>query len=263
MSRFKVIVFAFLLALSLHFRVFASTNPYTAIPPFLQQGKYANIMLVLDFSGSMSNYAYRDFEYNSSKTYIGYFIPDAKYKYSYSGMRIFYRDKNGAYTGNYLNYSYMAKLDILKWILTGGGPVVTSTTREKYLDLGGIYIPIKDVSTYNPKTGRLEGILQKIEKLSEHPRIGLEIYALRGSSIVQDWDYPSYKYKKLIRTINREYADGGTPTGEALDEVKRYFSRQNGVWGGFKKTDSKYIDPYKFKIKGTLMDVHCTKNYFF
>jgi len=56
--------------------------------------------------------------------------------------------------------------------------------------------------------------------------------------------------------------NGGTPTGEALDEIKRYFSREDGVWKfGFRKSDQNYQDPYEFEVNGQNVEVHCAKNF--
>ncbi|WP_456438067.1 pilus assembly protein [Desulfurobacterium sp.] len=266
-----LIFFMFLLTFGRSYA--GSLNPYFSLPPFLQQGKFANLMLVLDYSGSMNDYAYFD-TYNDSSNYYGYFI--GKQKYS---LETFVTD-DGNYvyvwvpsssgdTGNYLNWEYMRKIDILRWILTGG-PVKKLTLVSHGKKVSGYYvllktmegkryIPVKYVTSYNSTTGQVEGVLQKIERLKEHPRVGLEIFS--GTNVVRKWIYPSFKYKKVISAINYKPAKDGTPTGEALDEVRRYFSREDGVWGGFKKSDSSYVDPYKFKINGTWMDVHCTKNY--
>ncbi|WP_457567181.1 pilus assembly protein [Desulfurobacterium sp.] len=260
-----------LLVVVLSTSVFAATlNPYTAIPPFVQQSSFANLMLVLDYSGSMNFPAYQGESYNASKIYFGYFKPDKKYDFKiiyvpgigYCGY--FYESPDGE-SGNYLNWEYMARIDILRLILTGGAEYTIKVDGKKqnavFCDGHFSFIPSSQTIAYNSETGHVEGILQKIQRLRKRPRIGCEIYAYTGK-IVKKWVYPSYNYSKVIHNINKVDAYGGTPTGEALDEVRRYFSLKNGVWkGGFKKSNMGYVNPYKFKVDGKKIDVRCTKNY--
>ena len=127
-----------------------AVNPYCATPPFIQSKIPSNIMLVLDYSGSMGWDAYSG-NYDSNKTYYGYFIPNSMYKCSkwscewqdecncdgywyidnsssfdnsndgtYKSDHGYYFTVKREYSGNVLNWFYMERIDILRWILTGG-----------------------------------------------------------------------------------------------------------------------------------------------
>jgi type IV pilus assembly protein PilY1 len=322
-------------------------NPYAAVPPFLKQDTYANLMLVLDYSGSMTDRAYPD-DFDPNKTYVGYFDPESRYtdeciegdRSSEFTKWLWRKDPNGDYTGNYLNWHYMTRIDLLRWILTGGKTVKRKVSNKgigileidynlsllsfKRLLYGNYYyktfcekynknrqnfcnaecydytppfqymnlykdrlcfwlcwypehFPVEklsvncispqenykeyietylgdlivgeDSSSYNTKTGQIEGLLQKLERLKVHPRVGAVIFGESGNSVIKKWVYPLPYYGKVIEAINNITPKGATPTGEALDEVRRYFSLKSGKWaGGFSKNDPDYVNPYVFDI---------------
>lgn len=99
---------------------------YYVIPPFMQQDVYSNVYMALDYSGSMTSRAYPS--YSDTSSYFGYFDKDAKYRCdggttsNYSCSGIWVKDNvNGTYSGNRLNYELMERIDILRYVLTGGG----------------------------------------------------------------------------------------------------------------------------------------------
>jgi type IV pilus assembly protein PilY1 len=116
-------------------------DDYYAIPPFIQLNTYANLYLVLDYSGSMAYQAYRNLTYNPTNTYFGYYDSNSNYKCNGSidnrnyvppgyneGFANYihcdgqwYKDSNGEYSGNELNFYNMSRIDILRFVLTGGG----------------------------------------------------------------------------------------------------------------------------------------------
>lgn len=137
---------------------FAATNGegYCQVPPYVIQNTPPNIMVVVDISGSMYNFAYSDgFEtvataddnmctgsgspctgfanpgaYPTYK-YYGYFNPDYWYTYGsnkfaptapktgsgFSGARA---KNSNEWDGNFLNWLTMRRTDILRKVLTGG-----------------------------------------------------------------------------------------------------------------------------------------------
>ncbi len=127
----------FVLVVFFGFKSYGIDKTYCAKPPFIQTVVPANIMLVLDYSGSMGWAAYADRDpngatdyqqvqtdngvvisyYHPNKTYYGYFKPDARYS---EVNEVWQEDPNGYYSGNWLNWKYMKRIDILRWILTGG-----------------------------------------------------------------------------------------------------------------------------------------------
>ena len=106
-----------------------SMSDYTAIPPFVSNTVPANILLLLDNSGSMNNMAYTT-AFNTATTYSGLF--DATECYSYSS-NVFQPDPsanpatpgtctNASYpwSGNLLNYAAQREIDMVKWVMVGG-----------------------------------------------------------------------------------------------------------------------------------------------
>ncbi|MCX5716930.1 MAG: hypothetical protein NTW44_01205 [Nitrospirae bacterium] len=131
----------------------ATMNDYCQVPPYVIQNVPSNIMIIVDNSGSMFNFAYSDgFEttitndcavsgfpctgftnpgaYPTYK-YYGYFDPD--YWYTYTSNRfIATAPKTGSgitgarakasaeWDGNFLNWLAMRRIDIVRKVLTGG-----------------------------------------------------------------------------------------------------------------------------------------------
>ncbi len=134
----------------------AVMEDYCAVPPYIIQNVPPNVMIVLDNSGSMFNFAYSD-GFNTTATgddnscansgspctgftnpgtypdykYYGYFNPD--YWYTYTSNRFIStapktgsgltgaRSKNAAeWDGNFLNWMSMRRIDIIRKVMTGG-----------------------------------------------------------------------------------------------------------------------------------------------
>ncbi len=265
----NLLCFLFLLLSIISGRSFATMNDeYVAIPPFISEDVYSNLMLVLDYSGSMTWDAYADvcfpdsdtvykkvytdngwvFScYSPEKTYYGYFNPTLKYDYN-PRKGYWYINEGGIYSGNYLNWLYMTRIDILRWILTGG----KISHNGKYVVLSnGDRIKIEDVSSYNEHTGEVGGIFQKLEGKRIKPRVGLEIYySNNGINPNYYLINPSFNYTEVINNINSISPDGWTPTGPALNVVKRFFSREFSY------------DPYEFSVSNNVtLEVPCSKNF--
>jgi nitrogen regulatory protein PII-like uncharacterized protein len=125
----------------------------------------------------------------------------------------------------------------------------------------GTKIYANSTITYNPANGQVEGLLQRLEEVSYKPRVGAALYSNPSDDeVIKDWIYPGYSYSGVIDVINNENPEGGTPTGEAFDEIKRYFSRESGVWGGFSTNDAGYVDPYTFTINVDNYTIEDSKN---
>ena len=150
-------IYMLLLFFNWYFFSYSASN-YCATPPFLNASVPPNILFVIDKSGSMSWAAYyktwsptNDIsdigEYDSSKTYEGYFIPNKVYKlkngiweeteetencnlhhftYYYGGKGIYkyytFYWAEGICSGNKLNFARMTRVDLLRWAITGGRP---------------------------------------------------------------------------------------------------------------------------------------------
>ncbi|MGE4517982.1 MAG: pilus assembly protein [Desulfobacteraceae bacterium] len=128
----------------------ASNSDYAALPPFISADAKANVLFVMDYSGSMqgpANYGtvwhgysydvanYGNFSnninvsYDKSKIYFGYFDTEKYYKYNSLGY--WEIDENTSYTdreigskdslsGNFLNFILMSRVDVSFKSLFGG-----------------------------------------------------------------------------------------------------------------------------------------------
>ncbi len=112
---------------------------YCSTPPFLSQAIYPNVLILLDNSGSMNEFAYKESSsciniytkwrtyynltvysgYNPDTSYYGYFDPNTKYTYDSTG-EYFEASGTGQWSGNFLNWLTMRRIDIAKKVLIGG-----------------------------------------------------------------------------------------------------------------------------------------------
>jgi type IV pilus assembly protein PilY1 len=82
----RLTFFAFMAMCLLAHQVFAADmEDYCQAPPFLSDTPRPNVMLMVDASGSMSEWAYMD-AYTSTKVYEGYFDPTKDYLQDASGV---------------------------------------------------------------------------------------------------------------------------------------------------------------------------------
>ena len=95
----------------------ADMSSYCKAPLFLGAVK-PNVLIILDTSGSMNSLAYSS-AYSSSNTYYGYFDDTKDYSYN-STDNYFYEDAGGSWSGNFLNWVTMRRIDVAKRVLTGG-----------------------------------------------------------------------------------------------------------------------------------------------
>ena len=111
-------MFVSVLILLLAFSVQGVTCQY---PPFGYVSVPPNVLIILDNSGSMYELAYkRDKHYNKNKLYYGYFDPHSNYSYTRNNGGYFYKDPNGKWSGNFLNWLTMRRVDIMRKVLVGG-----------------------------------------------------------------------------------------------------------------------------------------------
>ncbi|MGA1846945.1 pilus assembly protein [Deferribacter abyssi] len=131
----------FLLLLLFFVKIVFATTPYDAIPPFIVTGIKPNVLLLLDNSGSMNEFAYKEkydyrsysnncslsalvyYGYDNNKNYYGLFDSTKWYSYDNS-KQYFYLDSNGKWYGNFLNWLVTRRTDVVKKILTGGKYVI-------------------------------------------------------------------------------------------------------------------------------------------
>jgi type IV pilus assembly protein PilY1 len=123
-------------------------NDYTAYPPFISQAVPPNVLLLVDNSGSMYEFAYKkagtgssigspDTSYTSITDYYGYFDSNAMYKYNSSGgyfeLDSKTPDRTNFSSGNFLNWLTMRRVDVVRKVLTGGKTTNRGTPNPRYL----------------------------------------------------------------------------------------------------------------------------------
>lgn len=159
-------------------------------------------------------------------------------------------------SGNYLNYQYMTRMDLLRWALTGGSPegcngTIARCDPEVYpnpqlnCDSYGCILASSDGTTkvkvpWERITGGSGGLLFRLKNLSPRPVMGAMFF--RGSGVVQTvyiGDFTASAsfdgvnpYKNVITAINSVFPQGTTPTAPALWDAYNYFAQRNPNYGG-------------------------------
>lgn len=164
----------------------ASMYDYCQVPPYVVQNVAPNVMLLIDTSGSMFNFAYFDgydtqdatddnlcnditkpcTNFNPSVTYYGYFNPQTWY--AYSSNRFVPQGLKGSYTrnpatdwdGNFLNWLTMRRVDVLRKVMTGGKTTTGEGSGYDRLvgevadcDARGKYKRVSNAANYTPYSG--------------------------------------------------------------------------------------------------------------
>ncbi len=124
---------------------FAAMSSYCAAPPFVTQSVIPNVLIILDNSGSMYDFAYKttgtgndpknpDQSFSPSTVYYGYFNSQKKYSYSTNSGGYFYENSNGSWDGNFLNWLTMRRVDVVRKVLVGGKEINRANpTSAQYL----------------------------------------------------------------------------------------------------------------------------------
>lgn len=127
-------------------------------PPFISAGASPMVMMVMERDHKLYYEAYNDAQdldgdglldvgYKHSIDYYGYFDPYKCYTYSTTGQHKFiptrysatkYCGGSGEWSGNFLNWLSMSRMDVLKRVLYGGQ---RSSDNSSETVLEGVYIP--------------------------------------------------------------------------------------------------------------------------
>jgi len=101
------------------------------LPPFLAMEEKPSLTFILDTSSSMLERAYSD-PFNGTREYYGYFDPHSSYSYNAeSDTPHFFADNaTGEWSGNFLNWAAMLRIDVARKVLTGGKFDTPSTCYE-------------------------------------------------------------------------------------------------------------------------------------
>ena len=136
MSKIRSVFIIAIYILALGQPIFAGDpcTDYSKEPPFLSENALPSTTLIIDFSGSMNEHAYQEFAikwdngtsnstgftgFDSTKEYYGYFDPDSYYEYS-SEMFRNSTSSSSSWSGNFLNWVTMHRIDIMRKAMTGG-----------------------------------------------------------------------------------------------------------------------------------------------
>jgi type IV pilus assembly protein PilY1 len=144
-----IIIITIVVFISLQAGSAPSLNDYTAYPPFISQAVPPNVLILLDNSGSMYEFAYKtaetggkssnpDMSYSSATDYYGYFDYNALYKYHDAGG-YFEVDTSKAlnrmsfWSGNFLNWLTMRRVDVVRKVLMGGKATNRASVNPRFL----------------------------------------------------------------------------------------------------------------------------------
>lgn len=231
-----------------------SGTGFCQVPPFMsgQNALKPNVLIIFDTSGSMGENPYSGKTYDCTETgakstlatctnYYGYFEKDKMYQLNSSkytidtGTTLNLSPANGTGTGkglsgNYLNFSQMQKVDIIRKILVGGqvatgtgyssrGSATGGTNKRYLLTEGNKYV---EYGTTDP-TGVIQSVYSKV-------RFGIMVFNQNsndkgtgdGGNIAAPFGTSE---ASLISIVEGNTTDPGgyTPLAETLYEATRYF----------------------------------------
>ncbi|MBE0605217.1 MAG: hypothetical protein IH610_02890 [Deltaproteobacteria bacterium] len=159
-------------------RADAGMTDYCQIPPYVVQNVPPNVLILFDISGSMLNFAYRDgyqtttttddhsctesdpcTQYIAGHGYYGYFDPNQWYTYAsgvFNPAGPISGSKSANYwSGDFLNWLTMRRIDVMRKVLTGGRPNGTKIDGQPAdYDGRGLYkrVTSTDLGLYTPFT---------------------------------------------------------------------------------------------------------------
>lgn len=237
-----------------------SGSTYCQVPPFMdgQSVLKPNVMLIFDNSGSMGSTAYYGTSlpsYNTTTTYYGYFENNKMYKSSgntYSvddtiTLNLNSNASNGK-SGNYLNYRYMRRVDVLRKVLVGGkvdpdsGSARGSATGSTYYR----YLLTDDGKKVKYGTTDPTGLVHQV---ADTVRMGIMVFNPNGSSISSS---PNQDGARLVAEIgssrdvlvdnieNSTEPDGWTPLAESVYEGLRYYQGGTSAYNSYDSSASSY-----------------------
>ena len=277
----------------------AGMTSYCQVPPYVIQNIPPNVLILFDISGSMLNLAYRDgyqtptntaddhactstdpcTQYNwsgrpSSHRYYGYFDPNQWYTYA-SNVFTPAGPKSGSkqsnyWSGDFLNWLTMRRIDIMRKVLTGGRPNGTKIDGQLADDpVRGLYkqITATEASANTPYTEAVYFVFNTgnsgtskfdVRRVSNgntlastvsvnvtvplpvtgvlqdvvgaRARIGLMFYNTNAGGKVIT-NVAGGSLPSVINQINLSIPNTNTPLGEALWSAAGYFAQQTSISG--------------------------------
>jgi len=129
---FPLLIFALFATCNVHAE---KNSDFSSLPPFAGLDIKPNVIIAMDISGSMKTVAYREVgagawqsamhtDYDSDTDYFGYFDSGKTYIYDF-GYSFFREsvagdDSNKLWSGNFLNWLSMRRIDIIRKVMVGG-----------------------------------------------------------------------------------------------------------------------------------------------
>jgi type IV pilus assembly protein PilY1 len=289
MRKLLLLVLAILMSFGLQRSYSASMADYCYIPPIVGQQVKPNVLIVMDFSvsmqfpayvpcnlssgsGSVANCGTSTATYDPSKTYYGYFDPNKCYSYSGSSFQesnCNCSNKIGTSTcisGNLLNWITATRIDIARWVLTGGRTtssggntflesegatysitdtnlgctfVITATRpSNRRLTISGLTCPISitnaNIQIRPSDPSSIKGIIHSFcdtsdlnGQINEKCQLIMELMVFGGNRKGVITVGKNATISDLISGINNETPNGNKPTGEALWEAYDYYKQSN------------------------------------
>ncbi|MGB9720264.1 MAG: pilus assembly protein [bacterium] len=242
----KIIIFILLLG---GFFIAQEMNNYCTAPPFVG-GKTAvvkpNVLLVQDMTGSMRFWAYHYWgeAYNPNFTYYGYANPSYTYdSVNVGGYWYFVKHSgagNGKWSGNWINYYFMTRIDVARKAFTGGRGIAYNNKARLRFEVpastsGKTWYGIVTTDS----TERTKGIIREIADKdtdyvwdSDAPHFALLTFSTSSTFYERvKCTFDSSLVRMLTVLENQDGLNqptGGTPTGNAIFEAIHYLRFLSG-----------------------------------
>jgi len=130
----------------------AMAQPCAVSPASGSVAVLPNVLVIFDNSGSMTQYAYNHASaYSSSTTYAGIFDSGKRYSYNNTSNYFYENDPGGVWSGNFLNWACMLRIDVSRKVMTGGK--VTDAGGNKYITANNFSMDAPEY-TYNDTSGQ-------------------------------------------------------------------------------------------------------------
>ncbi|MDP3429791.1 MAG: hypothetical protein Q8R89_05605, partial [Desulfomicrobium sp.] len=253
------------------------SNAYQAadfhwLPPFLAVEEKPSLTFILDTSSSMLKRAYSD-PFDGTREYFGYF--DTRSFYSYNAEsdtpHFFADDATGEWSGNFLNWAAMLRIDVARKVLTGGkiddqsGCYASEPLSHRVAELpfnateldarmtamrGVVTIKARDdeglMLTAEPDSDERYDLRVKVEgednrgllqSVWDQARVALVTFEEGEPNRYPNTGY-SAEFEEIIGVVNSVSPQGGAPLATTLHAVYENF-RRNGAQG------SKATEPFR------------------
>ena len=264
---------AFALLLAPQARAYRASD-FNWLPPVLAMEEKPSLTFILDTSSSMLQRAYRG-PFDTEREYHGYFDPHSSYSYNAQSDRphFFADNATGEWSGNFLNWTAMLRIDLARKLLTGGRIDAQSGClefeplghgAEKFAfnatELTDGATPLRGTVTITARDG--EGLLLAPETgepyalrvKAEGENAGGLLQAMKNKARVALFTFEEGGQIKrsmgddidgVISAVNSVRPQGIAPLAKTLHEVYEYL-RQNRGRGT--RTD----DPFYFSSRGQM-----------